>query len=104
MAKAYTTPLVMHPVVCEELMRPDHVQRLNTATRLVSEHRRIAETVILRCNVDYSGSGSTWGCHESYLHRCSPRLLPAALLPHLVSRVIYTGAGGFEYGGRRPSG
>ena len=66
------------------------------ATRLVSEHRRIAETVILRCNVDYSGSGSTWGCHESYLHRCSPRLLPAALLPHLVSRVIYTGAGGFD--------
>lgn len=37
MAKAYTTALVMHPVVCDELIRPDHMQRLQSATRLLDE-------------------------------------------------------------------
>jgi proteasome accessory factor A len=58
--------------------------------------RRIAEVVILRSNVDYSGTGSTWGTHESFQHRSSPRALPSQIIPHLVSRVIYTGAGGFN--------
>ncbi len=47
------------------------------------------------CNVDYM-SKATWGCHESFLHRCSPRLLPKQIIPHLVSRTIYSGAGGFN--------
>src|SRR5208283_234294 len=54
------------------------------------------EVMIFRCNVDYSGTGSTWGCHESYLHRASPASLPEHLISHLVTRVIYTGAGGFN--------
>jgi proteasome accessory factor A len=54
------------------------------------------EIMCFRCNVDYSGSGSTWGCHESYLHRANPAGLPDQLIPHLVTRVIYTGAGGFN--------
>jgi hypothetical protein len=57
---------------------------------------RVAELVILRCNVDYSGTGSTWGTHESFLHRSDPSVLPAQIIPHLVSRIIYTGAGGFN--------
>ena len=40
--------------------------------------------------------GSTWGCHESYLFRNTPASLPDQLIPHLVSRVVYTGAGGFH--------
>jgi proteasome accessory factor A len=55
-----------------------------------------AEIMCFRCNVDYSGSGSTWGCHESYLHRANPGSLPDQLIPHLVTRVVYTGAGGFH--------
>ncbi len=55
-----------------------------------------AEIMCFRCNVDYSGSGSTWGCHESYLHRAHPASLPEQLMPHLVTRVVYTGAGGFN--------
>src|SRR3984957_5522830 len=55
-----------------------------------------AEVMCFRCNVDYSGSGSTWGCHESYLHRAPPASLPDQLIGHLVSRVVYTGAGGFN--------
>jgi proteasome accessory factor A len=54
------------------------------------------EVMCFRCNVDYSGSGSTWGCHESYLHRADPASLPEQLIPHLVTRGIYTGAGGFN--------
>jgi proteasome accessory factor A len=49
-----------------------------------------------KCNVDYSGAGTTWGCHESYLHRMSPGELSEEIVPHLVSRIIYTGAGGFD--------
>jgi len=49
-----------------------------------------------RCNVDYGGSESTWGCHESYLHRIPQDGLQPQIIPHLVSRLIYTGAGGFN--------
>jgi len=55
-----------------------------------------AEIMCFRCNVDYSGSGSTWGCHESYLHHANPSRLPDELISHLVTRVVYTGAGGFN--------
>jgi proteasome accessory factor A len=55
-----------------------------------------AEIMCFRCNVDYGGSGSTWGCHESYLHHARPANLPGQLIPHLVTRVVYTGAGGFN--------
>lgn len=56
----------------------------------------VARASLLRCNVDYSGSHATRGCHESYLNRAAPDALPAQLSPHLVSRIIYTGAGGFD--------
>lgn len=55
-----------------------------------------ANAVLLRANVDYARTGATWGCHESYLHTCPPSALPAQLVPHLASRIIYTGAGGFN--------
>ena len=46
-------------------------------------------------NVDYVGR-QTWGSHESFLHRRHPREVSAQLMPHLVSRIVYTGAGGFD--------
>jgi proteasome accessory factor A len=51
---------------------------------------------IFKCNVDYSGSQTTWGCHESYLHRVNQHELSEQIIPHLVSRIIYSGAGGFD--------
>jgi hypothetical protein len=51
--------------------------------------------VVLRTNCDYS-NGHTWASHESYLHRCPPSRLPTNLIPHLVSRVCFCGAGGFN--------
>lgn len=53
-------------------------------------------TVVLRSAVDYGRRGATWGCHESYLHRADPMILPDQLVPHLVSRVVFAGAGGFK--------
>jgi proteasome accessory factor A len=55
-----------------------------------------ADLSFFKCNVDYSGTGTTWGCHESYMHRMSPEKLSQEIIPHLVSRIIYTGAGGFD--------
>jgi len=51
---------------------------------------------LFKSNVDYSGTGTTWGCHESYLLRHEPAAIAESLIPHLVSRVLYTGAGGFD--------
>jgi proteasome accessory factor A len=50
---------------------------------------------VYRCNVDYI-TKQTWGCHESYLHRTTTKALAEEIIPHLVSRLIYTGAGGFD--------
>jgi hypothetical protein len=60
------------------------------------DYPEIAETVIRTGNVDYSGLRSTWGSHESYCHRAEPALVQRHLVPHLVSRIVYAGAGGFN--------
>jgi hypothetical protein len=51
---------------------------------------------LYRTNVDYSAISTTWGCHESYLSRRSPSSYAEQVLPHLVSRVVFTGSGGFK--------
>jgi len=66
------------------------------AAEVVQSQVTIGQACLFRQNVDYSGSGNTWGSHESYLHRANPNLFRQYLIPHLVSRIIYTGAGGFE--------
>lgn len=55
-----------------------------------------SEVLVFKGNVDYSGAATTWGSHESYLHRADPGAIQQHLISHLVSRVIYTGAGGFN--------
>jgi proteasome accessory factor A len=49
---------------------------------------------LFRCNVDYAGSGHTWGCHENYQHRQPLGEMSAQLMSHLVTRIVYSGAGG----------
>jgi len=66
------------------------------AKALEEQETEVSEAAVLRSNVDYCGTGSTWGCHESYMHRRDPRVFPEQLIPHLVSRIVYTGAGGFN--------
>jgi proteasome accessory factor A len=90
----YSTPecanprdLVRHVLGGEGILR-DLVARLNTEFPG-------ARAELLRCNVDYA-SKSTWGCHESFLHTGSPQAIADQIIPHLVSRLIYTGSGGFD--------
>ena len=69
-------------------------------TRLISELQANGyygnEISLYKCNVDYTSALTTWGCHESYLHRMNQAELCRQIIPHLVSRIIYTGAGGFN--------
>jgi proteasome accessory factor A len=98
-----------HPEFCTpECANPWDVVRyleagetiLGSLAEELENHSDMAEVALFKCNVDYGGTGNTWGCHESYLHRTDPRRLPSQIIPHLVSRVIYTGAGGFNVGTR----
>jgi hypothetical protein len=43
----------------------------STAAALIGRGDGIAEILFQRCNVDYSGSQTSWGCHESYLYKAS---------------------------------
>jgi hypothetical protein len=94
-----------HPEMCTpECSDPKQlVGYLRAGERIVAElldelcSRRGRGTLQLyRCNVDYAGSRSTWGSHESYRFVSNPREMFPRLVSHLVSRVVYTGAGGFD--------
>jgi proteasome accessory factor A len=54
------------------------------------------EVMLFKSNVDYGGGWVTWGCHESYMYRGVSQELSGEIVPHLVSRIIYTGSGGFN--------
>ncbi|MBN2491650.1 MAG: proteasome accessory factor PafA2 family protein [Planctomycetes bacterium] len=93
-----------HPEYCTpECTSPDEVVRhVLAGDRILGElvgqlagDRRGLALVLSKVNVDY-GALTTWGSHESYLHAGRPAVLPRELVPHLVSRLIYTGAGGFD--------
>ncbi len=62
------------------------------------EAQSSGEIVVSRCNNGYGGAATTWGSHESYLLSLDDfvgRLAPQ-LLAHLASRIVITGAGGFN--------
>lgn len=81
--------LVNHKLATEAIIA-------NLAEDVRNENPDIQELVLSKVNVDYSGSGTTWGEHESYqVHKQLSRF-QEQLIPYLVSRVIYTGAGGWH--------
>ena len=64
------------------------------ARELEHDHRELKNAFISKCNLDYSGHTS--GSHENFLHISSHKKLAPQLIPHLVSRIIYTGGAGFD--------
>jgi proteasome accessory factor A len=92
----FATPECVDPWDAVRYVEAGHRTMLELIQKFVNGLGRGVETGCFRINVDYSGSGTTWGCHESYLHRMPPQSLPFHLNPFLVSRIVYTGAGGFE--------
>ncbi len=97
---------VEHPEVCTpECTNPtDLVRYVLAGERMLEAMLTLfrkdipgsGEIRFYKSNVDYSGAGTTWGCHESYLCHKRPMQLSDDLIPHLVSRILYTGAGGFN--------
>jgi len=96
-----------HPEFCTpECTDPRDVVRYVSAgdrilERLAAQIERkstgLEKLLLFRNNVDYSGSRTTWACHESYHMRPALQTLPDEwLIPHLVSRIIYAGSGGFD--------
>ncbi len=81
---------------CRYALAGDRI--LEDLTRqLPSADPEIRQVFVGRSNVGYGPADpTTWAAHESYGHRADPELLPDELMPHLVSRLIYTGAGGFD--------
>ncbi len=62
---------------------------------LMRKEHDFDEVLVCRGNVDYL-TGATWGCHESYLTRLPIKCYESWLVPHLVSRILYTGSGGLD--------
>ena len=92
----YSTPECANPWDAVRYVEAGNRILLNLIQKMTHERTPDVQTGCYRVNVDYSGTGATWGCHESYQHRVPPAELPPNLIPHLVTRMIYAGAGGFD--------
>jgi proteasome accessory factor A len=90
------TPECSNPWDLVRYIQAGHRILARLAAGLKNESTPGTEIMCFRGNVDYSGSCSTWGCHESYMHRMVQEELQPQIVPHLVTRPIYTGAGGFN--------
>ncbi len=91
-----TTPEVVEPYDLVRYIKAAELILSDAAAEIEAAKPGCREVYVCRGNVEYSGSKTTWGSHESYQHRCSPAVLHAALLPHLVTRIIYCGSGGWH--------
>ena len=90
------TPECTNPTELVRYARAGDRMLAQLAAELERTHSMVREVALFTCNVDYS-SRNTWGSHESYNHTCEDRsVLVKQLVPHLVSRILYTGAGGFD--------
>lgn len=92
----FATPECADPWSVVRYLQAGHHIIGQLARAVESRYAPGTEVMCFRNNVDYGGTRSTWGSHESYLHRMNPTSLPAQIVPHLVSRIVYTGAGGFN--------
>jgi proteasome accessory factor A len=90
------TPECANPWDAVRYIQAGHSILAGLAASSESAARPGSEIMVFRSNVDYSGAHSTWGCHESYMHRIAQDSLRPEIVPHLVTRLIYTGAGGFN--------
>jgi tetratricopeptide (TPR) repeat protein len=91
-----TTPECANPWDVVRYMQAGERLLTAIADEMKRRESALAEVLLFKTNVDHSGSGATWGCHTSFMHRGNPELFPDQIIPHLVSRIIYSGAGGLE--------
>ena len=91
----YSTPEVEDPWQAVRFVEAGDRTLLRVAQDVAARGGDVAEMAVFRTNVDYVEL-STWGCHESYLHRALQETLARQIVPHLVTRAIFAGAGGFN--------
>ena len=92
----FTTPETTDPSdTCRYLQANDRIL-IALAERFVHAMSDVALRSISRANVSYGENPTTSGCHESYCCKTDLMNLPQHMIPFLGSRVILTGAGGFN--------
>ncbi len=93
----WSTPECTTPAEVVTYLRAGEEILAQAAQDVERSSRRVARALLIKCNVDYVDTSATWGSHESYLYtRPHTSVLPGQLIPHLVSRVVFTGAGGLN--------
>jgi len=92
----YATGEAISPTdaVCQVLAGHRLLARASAA--ICSEASGEQRVLITRCNVDYSGTRNTWGSHESYMCRRGMPEVADGLVPHTISRIVISGAGGWD--------
>lgn len=88
-AECCTPDQLLMSVRTGEHMLQDTAAALEQATDL-------REVRLFRTNVDYALPNTTWGCHENYLATRHPDAFRRQLIPHLATRIVYTGSGGLN--------
>ena len=93
----YATPECNDPADVVKYIRAGEEILAQAARSLERTERRVVRATVYKCNVDYVDTSATWGSHESYIYtRLERTVLARRLIPHLVSRVVFTGAGGLN--------
>ncbi len=73
----YSTPECANPWDAVRYVEAGHRTLLDLIQKMSGERTPEVQTGCYRVNVDYSGTGATWGCHESYQHRMDPVCIAA---------------------------
>ena len=90
----YSTPECTNPEELIAHIRAGDRMLTRLARELESREPELHQVFISKTNFDYCGHTS--GSHENYLHTAPCARQAAQLIPHLVSRIIYSGGGGFN--------
>ncbi len=91
----YSTPECSTPEELVAHVRAGDRLLANLARELERIKPELQRAFISKTNFDYSGH-HTSGSHENYAHTAPQAALAPQTLPHLVSRIIYCGGGGFN--------
>lgn len=90
----YSTPECTNPEELIAHIRAGDHMLAGLARDLESREPELHQLFISKTNFDYCGHTS--GSHENYLHTATHARLAPQIIPHLVSRPIYSGGGGFN--------
>lgn len=93
----YATPETVNPWDAVRYVQAGEELMLDLAERIRKARPEVGSVRVMKHNANYGRKrGATWGTHESYLHQCPVDRIHRHLIPFLVSRIVITGAGGFD--------